>query len=411
MMAVPKLTILIPCLNEAETLASVIGQAREFAQRSGISHEILVADNGSEDGSQDIAASLGAQVVPVAQRGYGAALIGGIHAAQGEYVIMGDADGSYDFSHLECFLNALNEGADLVIGNRFMGGISPGAMPFLHRYLGNPLLSHIGRLFFHIPVGDFHCGLRAFRRDRILDLNLCTPGMEFASEMIVKAGLNQLDIREVPTILKKDGRSHPPHLHTWQDGWRHLKFLLMFSPRWLFIYPGVVMLLLGLSGSIALFPAPVQLAVGVTLDIHTFYLACMTILIGLQSISFGILAQQHGVREGIIPASAMTRRVLGLFSLEHVLLLSLVLLAGGFTVFANVLMEWQATHFGPIQYTFVMRRLVLSITAIFAGLQLAFSVFLAGVFEIRNMATGAEVHRQPELESTRVNPKTAINRR
>lgn len=382
-MSTPELTLLIPCLDEAETLPAVIGKARNFLDRSGIDGEILVADNGSMDGSRDIAARLCARVVAVERRGYGAALLGGIHAARGRYVIMGDADGSYDFSRLEAFVAALRNGADLVVGNRFQGGIAPGAMPWLHHYLGNPVLSFIGRLFFHIPVSDFHCGLRGFRRERILELNLRTPGMEFASEMIVKAALHRFDIREVPTTLNRDGRNHPPHLRTWHDGWRHLKFLLMFSPRWLFIYPGILMLALGLFGSFALFPGPVRLTPEVTLDIHTFYLACMAILIGLQSISFGVLAHQHGVLEGIIPATPATRRMLGLFSLERMLLLSLFLLMAGTIGFFYVLLDWQASHFGPLHYTFVMRRLVLSITAAFAGLQLGLSFFLAGVLEIR----------------------------
>ena len=235
-----ELSILMPCLNEAETLAACIHMAHSFLDATGVSGEVLVADNGSTDGSRDIARGEGARLVPVPTRGYGAALLGGIEAARGEYVIMGDADRSYDLSNLMPFLVELRGGADLVMGNRFKGGIAPGAMPFSHRYIGNPVLSVLGRIFFRIDIGDFHCGLRGFRRDRIRDLRLQTTGMEFASEMVVKSALAGYTITEVPTTLAKDGRSRPPHLRTWHDGWRHLRFLFMYSPRWLFLYPGSV---------------------------------------------------------------------------------------------------------------------------------------------------------------------------
>ncbi len=233
-----ELTILMPCLNEAETIGTCVGKARAYLESRGIAGEVLVADNGSTDGSQAIAESLGARVVPIAQKGYGAALLGGIAAARGTYIIMGDADDSYDFTALDPFVAKLREGYELVMGNRFHGGIKPGAMPALHRYLGNPVLTGIGRLFFHSPVGDFHCGLRGFNRDAVRGLELTAPGMEFASEMVVKATLQQLRISEVPTTLSPDGRSRAPHLRSWRDGWRHLRFLLLFSPRWLFLYPG-----------------------------------------------------------------------------------------------------------------------------------------------------------------------------
>lgn len=235
-----ELTILMPCLNEAETLAVCIRKAKEYLELSGVAGEVLIADNGSTDGSQEIARAGGARVVAVASRGYGAALLGGIDAAHGKYIIMGDADDSYDFTALQPFVDGLRKGADIVMGNRFKGGIAPGAMPMLHRYLGNPVLSGIGRLFFRIPIKDFHCGLRGFSRERIRELNLRTTGMEFASEMLVRAALAGYTVEEVPTTLKPDGRSRPPHLRTWRDGWRHLSFLLMYSPRWLFLYPGLL---------------------------------------------------------------------------------------------------------------------------------------------------------------------------
>ena len=241
-----ELTVVMPCLNEAETVATCVRKAIGFLAESGISGEVLVADNGSTDGSQQLAADAGARVVPISDKGYGNALMGGIVAARGKYVIMGDADDSYDFTNLMPFVNELRKGADLVMGNRFRGGIAPGAMPPLHKYLGNPVLSFVGRLFFRSKIGDFHCGLRGFSRDSVMALNLQATGMEFASEMVVKATLAGQHVTEVPTTLSKDGRSRPPHLRSWRDGWRHLRFLLLFSPRWLFFLPGLALLIAGL---------------------------------------------------------------------------------------------------------------------------------------------------------------------
>ncbi|MSX34697.1 MAG: glycosyltransferase, partial [Actinobacteria bacterium] len=253
-----ELSVVLPCLNEAETLAVCIRKARASMNELGIDGEVVIADNGSTDGSQDIARSEGARVVDVPTRGYGAALIAGITDAKGTFVIMGDADDSYDLSNLGPFIEALRGGAELVMGNRFAGGIAPGAMPALHRYLGNPVLTAVGRVLFRSPVKDFHCGLRGFRRDAILELDLRTTGMEFASEMVVKATLNKLTIVEVPTTLSPDGRSRPPHLRTWRDGWRHLRFLLLYSPKWLFLYPGIVVFLLGLILGGALLRGPIN---------------------------------------------------------------------------------------------------------------------------------------------------------
>jgi glycosyltransferase involved in cell wall biosynthesis len=242
-----ELTILMPCLNEARTLAGCIEQAQAFLAAGGIAGEVLIADNGSTDGSQALALSMGARVVAVRERGYGAALRAGIEAARGRFVIMGDSDLSYDFRHLDAFVHALRGGAELVVGNRFRGGIANGAMPLLHRYLGNPVLSFIGRRFFGGPLRDFHCGLRGFSRAAMLRLDLVTPGMEFASEMIIKALQAGLQVAEVPTTLAKDGRDRPPHLNTWRDGWRHLRYLLLYTPRWLFLYPGIALTVGGLT--------------------------------------------------------------------------------------------------------------------------------------------------------------------
>ena len=324
-----ELTILMPCLNEAETIEVCVKKAMGYLERSGVSGEVLIADNGSTDGSQALAESCGARVVAAPEKGYGAALIAGIKAAHGKFVIMGDADDSYDFENLDGMTQHLREGAELVMGNRFKGGIAKGAMPFLHRYLGNPVLSFIGRLFFSIPVGDFHCGLRGFSRESILNLGLKSPGMEFASEMVVKASLNKLRIEETPTTLKPDGRSRPPHLKTWRDGWRHLRFLLIHSPRWLFIYPGTVLAVLGLAGAATLALGEVRMPSGVTLDIHSLVVSCFAIMIGVQLVMFGALARRYQTLEGILPPSARFQKFLMGLSLEPILQSALVIFLAG----------------------------------------------------------------------------------
>jgi glycosyltransferase involved in cell wall biosynthesis len=375
-----ELTILMPCLNEAETLATCIRQAARFLRESGVIGEVLVADNGSTDGSLGIADRDGARVVRVSDRGYGAALLGGIAAARGKFVIMGDADASYDFARLGPFVDRLRNGADLVMGNRFKGGIAPGAMPLSHRYLGNPVLSALGRAFFSIPVGDFHCGLRGFRTDRIRELNLTTTGMEFASEMVVKSALAGYSMVEVPTTLSKDGRSRAPHLHTWRDGWRHLRFLLLYSPRWLFLYPGLVMIALGLVGVAALFPGQLRLG-PIALDVHTFVAACLAVLIGVQSVTFGIVARRYATTRGLLPASARYSGLLGLATLERMLLISLVLVIVGAVGVIWCVAQWAGGGFGPIPDTRILRVLVLSFTAFAAGIQIGLAGFLAGVID------------------------------
>ena len=294
-----ELTILMPCLNEAETIARCVDKARGFLSARGVAGEVLVADNGSSDGSQAIAEAHGARVIGVPERGYGAALIGGIAAARGRFVIMGDADDSYDFAALMPFVERLRAGADVVMGNRFQGGIAAGAMPALHRYLGNPGLSFLGRLFFGVRTGDFHCGLRGFDRDRVRVLDLRTTGMEFASEMVVRAALAAYRIEEVPTTLSPDGRSRPPHLRPWRDGWRHLRFLLIYSPRWLFLYPGLAILLAGMIGTAVLLPGAVSIA-GIVFDLHTFIVSCFAILVGLQSITFAVIARKYAAQRGLV---------------------------------------------------------------------------------------------------------------
>ena len=381
--ATPELTILMPCLNEAETIEVCVRKAMGYLAKSGVSGEVLIADNGSTDGSQAMAEALGARVVAVPEKGYGAALIGGIAAAHGKYVIMGDADDSYDFETLDGMVEHLRGGADLVMGNRFQGGISPGAMPFLHRYLGNPVLSFIGRLFFQIPVGDFHCGLRGFSRQSMLGLRLQSQGMEFASEMVVKAALNGLRIEETPTTLKPDGRSRPPHLKTWRDGWRHLRFLLLHSPRWLFIYPGVMLIALGLAGSALLARGAVQVTPTIELDVHSLVVACFSILIGVQLVMFGALARRYQMLEGVLPPTANFQKFLMGLSLEPILQAALVIFLVGVAGTAFAVVQWAGSGFGPIHYYGVMRVLVLSLTGVAVAIQLAAAGFLASVFSLR----------------------------
>ncbi|WP_375449823.1 glycosyltransferase family 2 protein [uncultured Devosia sp.] len=376
-----ELTILMPCLNEAETLAICIGKARSFLARTGISGEIIIADNGSTDGSQAIATNGGARVVPVAQIGYGSALAGGIAAARGRFIIMADADDSYDFANLDAFMLALRDGADLVMGNRFAGGIAPGAMPWHHRLIGNPALSFVGRLFFRTPVNDFHCGLRGFSRAAILALNLRTSGMEFASEMVVKATLANLDMREVPVVLGKDGRSRAPHLRSFRDGWRHLRFLLLFSPRWLFLYPGIALMLVGLVVGAILLNGPV--AVGsVVLGIHTFLVAALCIIVGLQSISFAIIGRRFASRYGFIPPSGTYGRILEALTLERILLLAAVLMLAGIVALFWGLGQWAERGFGDLDPRTTLRAAIVALTALVCGLQLMMSGFMSSMINI-----------------------------
>jgi glycosyltransferase involved in cell wall biosynthesis len=378
----PELTILMPCLNEAETIATCVKKASSYLSKSNIRGEILVADNGSTDGSREIAQGLGARVVSICERGYGAALIGGIEAAKGHFVIMGDADDSYDFSQLDGFVAKLREGYDLVMGNRFKGGIEPGAMPALHRWLGNPLLSFIGRIFFKAELGDFHCGLRGFNTSAVRNLKLRSRGMEFASEMVVRCRLARMRIAEVPTTLNKDGRSHPSHLRAWRDGWRHLRFLLIFAPRWLFFYPGLALFTLGIVFSIALLPGAVSIAPNVVLDVHTFLIASFCTLIGMQCVSFAVVARRYAAVRGLLPVSPVVRWLLFPITLERVLVAALIIGIGGLGGIVWCVMQWADAGFGPLQYGALIRVLTVSITGVALALQLAFTAFLSGILEI-----------------------------
>jgi glycosyltransferase involved in cell wall biosynthesis len=378
-----ELTILMPCLNEAETLAICIAKAILYLRRSGVTGEVLIADNGSTDGSRDIAIAAGARVVAIEGRGYGRALLGGIQAARGRFVIMGDSDDSYDFSDLASFLAKLREGHALVMGNRFKGGIKPGAMPPLHRYLGNPVLTAIGRIFFRSPCGDFHCGLRGFDRAAILDLDLQAPGMEFASEMVVKATIHGLTIREVPTTLFPDGRSRAPHLRSWRDGWRHLRFLLLFSPRWLFLYPGLGLLLTGVLAMAWLLPAP-RVVLGVTFDIHTLFYASLAVVVGFHSALFYVFARLYGMREGLAPPDPRFLRWTGTLTLEAGLLAGLALLVVGLALAVIALSAWTETAFGVLSPEYAMRLVIPSGTCILLAFQTAYGAFFLSVLELRS---------------------------
>jgi glycosyltransferase involved in cell wall biosynthesis len=369
-----ELSIVMPCLNEAETLATCIGKARDYLERHKIAGEVLIADNGSSDGSQEIATNSGARVVPIPERGYGSALRGGIAAAKGQYIIMGDADDSYDFTNLSPFLEKLRQGYDLVMGNRFQGGIKPGAMPVLHKYLGNPVLTWLGRLFFGSPCGDFHCGLRGFSKQAIEQLNLRTTGMEFASEMVVKASLYGLKITEVPTTLSPDGRSRPPHLKTWRDGWRHLRFLLMYSPRWLFLYPGLALMFLGFVATIWFMTQP---------RVHTLLYSATALIIGFQIVSFAIFTKAFAISEGLLPEDRKLRRFLRYINLEVGLIIGVILFLLGIGGSVYALYIWNARLYGALDPAMTMRIVIPSVTALALGVQVIFSSFFLSVLGLK----------------------------
>jgi glycosyltransferase involved in cell wall biosynthesis len=368
----------MPCLTEAETLATCIEKAKRAFRELGVEGETIVADNGSSDGSQEIARRLGARVVDVEARGYGNALHGGITSARGKYVIMADADDSYDFSaeSVRPFLEKLREGFDLVMGNRFQGGIMPGAMPWKHKYIGNPVLSWIGRLFFECRAGDFHCGLRGLSRSAYDRLTLQTTGMEYASEMVIKATLLRLRIAEVPTILHKDGRSRPPHLRSWRDAWRHLRFMLMFSPRWLFLYPGLVLLVTGLFATAALWAGPVSFG-NVAFDIATLLVASLVSMLGMQLIVFAFYTKIFVIVEGF--HSRHTRLKLGVFrvlSLEAGVAIALLLILAGLALLGHAVWGWEQAGFGPLDPRAVMRQVIPAALLIVLGTHIVFASFL-----------------------------------
>jgi glycosyltransferase involved in cell wall biosynthesis len=389
-----ELTVVMPCLNEAETVATCVRKAIGFLSASGIDGEVVVADNGSTDGSQRLATEAGARVVPVEDKGYGNALIGGITAARGEYVIMGDADDSYDFTNLMPFVTELRNGADLVMGNRFQGGIAPGAMPPLHRYLGNPVLSFIGRLFFRSKIGDFHCGLRGFRRDSALALHLQAAGMEFASELVVKAALAGQRVTEVPTTLAKDGRSRPPHLHTWRDGWRHLRFLLLFSPRWLFFLPGLALLIAGLVIGAIVVPHPFRVG-NVTFDVDTLVAASAMVVIGFQSVLFWLFTQVYAGSEGFLPEEPKVTRLLEKLSLERGLLLGAAIGAAGLAGLIASLLDWNGQKFSHLNYEHSLRLMIPAVTALMVSFQIILGTFFLSILGIKHTRRTVSVPPPP----------------
>jgi glycosyltransferase involved in cell wall biosynthesis len=373
-----ELSVVMPCLNESATVGACVKKALGAMEQLGIRGEVIVADNGSTDGSQRIAVEHGAKVVPIKLRGYGSALHGGIAAARGQFILMGDADDSYDFTQLEGFVCKLREGYDLVIGNRFQGGILPGAMPPLHRYLGNPVLTGIGRLFFKSPVGDFHCGLRAFRKDAIERLELRTLGMEFASEMVVKATAFGLRITEIPTTLSPDRRDRAPHLRTWRDGWRHLRFLLLYSPRWLFLYPGIALFALGIMLSAVLLPGPRRIG-NVVFDVHTLLFAAMAILIGFQSVVFATFTKIFAISEGLLPEDPRLTRMFRYVTLEVGLVAGALLILAGAGAWVLGLEYWRIRHFGALDPEKTLRIVIPGVVCFTLGFQVVLSSFFLSV--------------------------------
>jgi hypothetical protein len=379
-----ELTILMPCLNEVATVGRCVEKARGFLRRAGIEGEVVVADNGSHDGSRELALQAGARVIEVAERGYGAALAAGIRAARGRFVIMGDADDSYDFSALEGFVEKLREGYPLVMGNRFRGGIRRGAMPPLHRYLGNPVLSFIGRLLFRTGVGDFHCGLRGFDREAVTSLGMRTPGMEFASELVMKAALARWRIAEVPVTLYPDGRGRAPHLRSWRDGWRHLRLLLLFSPRWLFLYPGLLLLATGVGMTVLLYSTPVRLF-GAGLDIHSMLYASAAALLGMQLCLFALFARVAAQNAGLLPRGKSMDRILALFTLERGLIAGLCTLLAGLVWSAAAFWQWREAGFGALDPRVVMRDTIPASSLMVGGMELMLASFLLSLLNWKGM--------------------------
>jgi len=377
-----ELSIVMPCLNEAETLEVCIRKAQGFLAKHNVAGEVIIADNGSTDGSQAIAEKAGARVVPVKEKGYGNAILGGIQAARGRYIIMGDADDSYDFVNLMPFVEKLREGYDLVMGNRFRGGILPGAMPPLHYYLGNPVLTGLGRLFFCPEIGDYHCGLRGYSKAAAERMELRTTGMEFASEMVVKASLLKMRICEVPTTLKKDGRNRPPHLRSWRDGWRHLRFMLMYSPRWLFLIPGAVMMLVGLLVGAWLLPGPQKIG-NVMFDVHTMLYAGLAVLIGFQSVVFAVFTKTFAITSGLLPKDERMTKLFKYITLETGLIVGVLLILAGLGGTAVAVLGWQKTQFGPLVPADTLRTVIPSFVLLALGCQTVLASFFMSVLGLQ----------------------------
>ena len=390
------LTIVMPCLNEAETLVACIEKARRGIEAAGVTGEVLIADNGSTDGSIELAEKHGARVVRVSEKGYGNALRGGIAAARGRWLLMGDADDSYDFSQAPRFVEKLREGDDLVMGCRMPRGggtIMPGAMPWKNRWIGNPVLTFIGKLFFRTPVQDFHCGLRAFSRAAYDRMQLQTTGMEFASEMVMKSSILGMKASQVPITLHKDGRSRPPHLKPWRDGWRHLRFMLIYSPRWLFLIPGLTLVGLGTVVALTIFLGTRHIG-GVQLDVGTLLVACMTVIIGVQLTAFAFFAKVFAIGENLLPDSPRFRGLFRRFTLERGVVAGTSLLLGGTGLLSWSLWLWGSAGFGHLDYAENLRRLIGATTLLILGVQIIFSSFFMSVLGLKTTS-----RRPPETEN------------
>jgi len=376
-----ELSLVMPCLNEAETLATCIRKARQALDQLGLRGEIVIGDNGSTDGSQDIARGLGARVIDIPVRGYGAALMGAIAAARGRYIIMGDSDDSYDWTDLQPFVTKLREGYDLVMGNRFKGGIKPGAMHWLNRYIGNPILSALGRLFFRTPAADFHCGMRGFSKAAAEKMDLHTTGMEFASEMVVVASLLDLKTCEVPITLSPDGRNRPPHLRRWRDGWRHLRFMLIYSPRWLFVIPGAALMVLGLAAG-ALSLGRVTWG-GVEFETHTLLYGSFAVLCGYQALLFGVFTKAFAIGEGMLPADARVQRLLNATTLDRAVMAGAVAFVAGLALLFSVLWRWRMTGYGHLELVETMRVAIPGAALTALGLQTILAGFFVGILAMK----------------------------
>ena len=380
-----EVSIVMPCLNEAETLQGCIRKAQQSIRRHDLRAEIIVADNGSTDGSREIAQASGARLVPVEAKGYGAALAGGIEAAQGRYVIMGDADDSYDFSHIFPFIEKLREGHDLVMGCRLPSGggtVVPGAMPWKHRWIGNPVLTGIGRLFFRSPISDFHCGLRAFRKDAYQKLDMRTTGMEFASEMVIKATLRKMRVTQIPITLHEDGRSRPPHLRSWRDGWRHLRFMLMYSPRWLFLFPGIIGFLVGAFFFALLLQGPLRLGMAF-FDTNTLLVSAMAIILSFQLISFAMFTKIFAISEGLLPEDPRLNRLFSIVTLEVGILIGLILAVSGLGLLLGAVVYWAKLGFGELSYPDSLRLIIPAVTSLMLGVQIIFSSFFVSILGLK----------------------------
>ena len=377
-----ELSVIMPCLNERETVGMCVRKAMASLREARIFSEVIVCDNGSTDGSVEIAEKEGARVVHVAGEGYGNALKGGILAARGEYVVMADSDDSYDFGHIMRFLEQLRTGADLVMGNRFRGGVAKHAMPPLHRYFGNPVLTGVGRLFFRSPCRDFHCGMRGFRKDSFARMDIRSTGMEFASEMVVKATLLRMNVREVPTTLSPDKRSRPPHLRTWHDGWRHLRFLLMYSPRWLFLYPGILLILLGLLGCAWLLPGP-RVFHDVVFDVHTLLYAFVSVVLGFQFVTFAVFTKVFAISEGLLPEDPRLNQVFRYITLETGLAAGGLLVALGIGGSILAVSGWAKGSFGELDPAHMLRVVMPSVFSLTLGVQIVCSSFFLSILGLR----------------------------